>query len=165
MVFLAIAVVVVALLVLRSAIVIVPNDHAYITERMGVYSATLYPGLHFVMPLLDKVRFKHTVAEQSQEMSDVFETRDRQQVSLASAYRFRILDPQRASYGSADYTNFLREVVRTSQKRYVGGQTWDALRQDTRSLEAEVLRSVDEAAEPIGVKLFGYEVKDLQPQG
>jgi regulator of protease activity HflC (stomatin/prohibitin superfamily) len=165
MVFLAIAAVVILFLIIRFAIVVVPNGQAYVTERMGQYSETLSPGFHVVMPLLDTVRFKHRMTEQTAELSDVFETRDRRRASLTSAYLYRILDPQRASYGSVDYTNFLREVVRTSQKRYVAGQTWDALRQDARSLEADVQRSVDEASEAIGVKLSGYEVKDLQPQG
>jgi len=102
------------------------------------------------------------LGEQAQELSEIVETRDGKQASIASAYRFRIVDPQRASYGSVDYANFLKEVVRASQKRYVGGQTWDALRQDTRSLEADVQRNVDAASDPIGVKLSGYEVKDLQ---
>lgn len=164
MIILAIVAVVVLFFAFK-AIVVVPNDKAYITERMGVYSATLYPGFHVIMPLLDTIRFRHPMTVQAGELSDVFETQDRQRASLTSAYRYRILDPQRASYGSVDYTNFLREVIRTLQKRYVAGQTWDALRQDTRALEAEVQRSVDEASEPIGVKLLEYTVKDLQPQG
>ncbi|MDQ6802175.1 MAG: SPFH domain-containing protein [Acidobacteriota bacterium] len=165
MIFVAIAAIVILFFLLRAAIVIVPNDHAYITERMGVYSATLPPGFHVIMPLLDTIRFKHVMSEQTAELSDVIETQDRQRASLTSAYRYRILDPQRASYGSVDYANFLKEVVRTSQKRYVAGQTWDALRQDTRALEAEVQRGVDEASETIGVKLLEYTVRDLQLQG
>ncbi len=162
MLFVAIAVVLVVFFFLRFAIVIVPNDQVFVTERLGRYSATLHSGLHMVLPLLDQIRARHPMTVQAQEISDVFETRDRQQASLTAAYRFRILDPQRASYGSADYTNFLRELVRASQRRYVAAQTWDALREDRRSLEAEVLRSVDEASEAIGVKLLEYEVKDLQ---
>jgi regulator of protease activity HflC (stomatin/prohibitin superfamily) len=154
--------VVIVLFALKAAVV-VPNGHAYVIERMGLYVATLDPGLHFIVPLLDTIRFKHPTTEQTAELSDVFETQDRKQARLSSAYRYRIVDPQRASYGSVDYTNFLREVIRTSEKKYVGGQTWDALRQDTRSLEADLQRNVDEASEPIGVKLLGYEVKDLQP--
>ncbi len=161
MLFLAIAVVVLIFFLLRTAIVVVPNDQVYVTERMGQYCQTLHPGFHVIMPLLDKIRFKHPMMEQTGELSDVFETRDGQRASVTAAYRYRILDPQRASYGSVDYLSFLRELVRASQKRYVAGQTWDALRQDRRSLEAEVQRSVDEALEPIGVKLLGYEAKDL----
>jgi regulator of protease activity HflC (stomatin/prohibitin superfamily) len=164
MLFLVIAAVILVVFALK-AVVVVPNDKAYIVERMGVYVATLHPGFHVLMPLLDKIRYKHSTAVQTQELSEVVETRDRQQASVASTYRFRILDPQRASYGAADYASFLRELVRTSQKRYVAGQTWDALRQDSRSFEAEVQRAVDEAAESVGLKLVEYSVKDMQPQG
>lgn len=161
MLFVVIAAVIILVVALK-AVVVVPNEKAYIVERMGVYAATLQPGFHVLMPLLDTIRFKHSTAEQTGELSDVFETRDGKQAKLASAYRYRILDPQRASYATVDYTNFLKEVVRTSEKTYVARQTWDALRQDTRALEADVQRNVDAAAEPIGVKLSGYEVTDLQ---
>jgi len=103
MLFVAIAVVLVVFFLLRFAMVIVPNDQVFVTERLGRYSATLHPGLHMVLPLLDQIRARHPMTVQAQEISDVFETRDRQQASLTAAYRFRILDPQRASYGSADY--------------------------------------------------------------
>jgi regulator of protease activity HflC (stomatin/prohibitin superfamily) len=164
MLFLVIAAVIIVVFALK-AVVVVPKDHAYVIERMGQYVATLNPGFHVLVPLMDTIRFKYSTAIQSQELSDVLETSDRQGVSLASAYRFRVLDPQRAAYGVADHAESLRELVRTWQKRYVGGQTWDALHQDTRSLEAEVKRGVDEASDAFGIKMEDYNVKDLQFRG
>jgi len=164
MIVVAIVLVLAVFFVLRFAIVMVPKDHVYVTERMGQYVATLNPGFHFVMPLMDTVRFKYPTTVQTHELSDVLETRDGQRATLTSAYRFRVVDPKRASYEAADYASSLRELVRGSQKRYVAGQTWDALRQDTRSFEAEVKRVVDEVSESIGLKVDDYTVKDLQLQ-
>ena len=163
MVFLLVALVFIMVFALKG-VVVVPNDQAFIVERMGQYVATLHPGFHVLVPFVDAIRYKFSTAVQTQELSEVVETRDRHQASVASTYRFRILDPQRASYGASDYASFLQELVRTSQKRYVAGQTWDALRQDSRSFEAEVQRAVDEAAENVGLKLVEYSVKDMQPQ-
>ena len=162
---LALAIVAVILVfVALKAVVVVPKDTVFVTERMGQYAATLQPGFHFITPLVDTVRFKHPTTVQSQELSDVVETRDGRQATVASTYRFQILDAQRASYGAAEYASFLRDLVRVSQKRYAAGQTWDALREDTRSFEAEVQRAVDAGAEGVGLKLTEYAVKDIQPE-
>src|SRR6266550_5993703 len=104
----AIVLVVLLVIVLRFALVVVPKDHAYVIERMGQYVGTFNPGLHYVMPLMDAVRFKYPTSVQVQELSDVAETRDHQPVNLARTYRFRVIDPQRASYGTGDYASSLR---------------------------------------------------------
>jgi regulator of protease activity HflC (stomatin/prohibitin superfamily) len=146
-----------------KAVVIVPNNSAYVVERIGRYVHTLHPGFHVLAPLLDRVAFKHTLAMQTEELSDVYETMDRRSATLKSSVRFRILDAQRASYGAADYRDYLRSAVQTFQKKYVEGQKWESLREDTRSAESEILRDVDGLAETVGVKVLEYEVKDLQP--
>jgi regulator of protease activity HflC (stomatin/prohibitin superfamily) len=146
------------------AVVIVPNGSAYVIERLGRYRETLPAGFHLIMPIVDRIAFKHALARQTEELSDVYETKDRRRASLAAAFRFRVLDAQRASYGAADYLDSLRELVRTSQKRYVEGETWDSLREDSRSLEREVLRNVEAPAEAVGVIVLEYEVRDLQLQ-
>ena len=160
----AVAIVVVFILVVGAvrAVVIVPNGSAYVIEHLGRYRATLTAGFHIIMPIVDRIAFKHALGTQTEELSDVCETKDQHRASITAAIRFLVLDAQRASYGAADYLNFLRELVRTSQKRYVEGETWDSLRENSRSLEREVLRSVEAPAEAIGVKVLEYKVRDLQ---
>ncbi len=162
-----VAIVVVVLLVFGvvRAVVIVPNGSAYVIERLGRYRATLHAGFHIIMPIVERIAFKHALATQMEELSDIYETNDQHRVSLTAAFRFLVLDAQRASYGAADYLNFLRELVRTSQKRYVEGETWDSIREDRASLEREVLRKVEASAEAVGVKVLEYEVRDLQLHG
>jgi regulator of protease activity HflC (stomatin/prohibitin superfamily) len=159
-----VAIVVAFLLVYGAlkAVVIVPNGSAYVIERLGRYRATLPPGFNIIMPILDHIAYKHALTQQTEELSDVYETKDRRRATLAAAFQFRVLDAQRASYGTADYRDSLRVLMRTSQKHYVAGQTWDSLRQDSRSLESEVLRNADALAETIGVKVLEYTVRDLQ---
>lgn len=156
-------VVVVFLLVVGAvqAVVIVPRDSVYVIERLGRYQTTLPVGFNVIMPIVDRIAFKHTLALQTRELSDVYETKDQRRASLASVFRFRVLDAQRASYGAADYLASLLETVRASQKRYIAGETWDSLHESTRTLESEVMRNVDALAETVGVKVLEYEVRDL----
>jgi regulator of protease activity HflC (stomatin/prohibitin superfamily) len=115
------AIVVAFLLVygILKAVVIVPNGSAYVVERLGRYRQTQFAGLHVIMPILDRIAFKHALAPQTEQLSDVCETKDRRPARLEATFRFQVLDAQRASYGAADYLDFLRTLVRTSQKRYV----------------------------------------------
>lgn len=147
-----------------SAIVIVPKDFAYVVERLGRYHETLSVGFHVIMPIADRIKFKHSLAAQTEELSDVCETKDQYRASLTGAFRFRVLDAQRASYGAARYVDFLRELVRTAQKRYVEAQTWDSLREDRRSLTREVLRYVQAPAETVGVIVLEYDLQNLEPK-
>jgi regulator of protease activity HflC (stomatin/prohibitin superfamily) len=158
-----IVVVFVLVVLALRAVVIVPVGSTYVVERMGRYVGTLQPGFNVIMPILDRIAFKHPLAVQTQELSDHYETKDRRQVSLTSTFRYRVLDVQRASYGAADYLSSLRELMRTGQRRYIQDKTWDALREDTRSLEGDVMTYTDTAADALGVKVLEYQVKDLQP--
>ena len=144
-----------------KSVVIVPNGSAYIVERLGRYRRTLPPGLNFIVPIVDRVAFRHVLMPQTEELSDVYETKDRHRATLAASFRFQVLDAQRASYAAADYLDLVRHLMRTSQKRYVETQTWDALREDTRSLEREVLNYVLAPAEAVGVRVLEYQMRDL----
>jgi regulator of protease activity HflC (stomatin/prohibitin superfamily) len=145
-----------------KAVVIVPNGSAYVIERVGRYRRTLPPGLNFIMPIVDRIAFKHVLMPQTEELSDVYETKDQHRATLAASFRFQVLDAHLASYAAADYLDLVRHLMRTSQKRYVETQTWDALREDTRSLEREVLNYVLAPAEAVGVRVLEYQVRDLQ---
>jgi regulator of protease activity HflC (stomatin/prohibitin superfamily) len=100
-----VAVAVVLLLVFGAirAVVVVPGSSAYITERLGRYRGTLPPGFHLIVPIVDRIAFKHLLTLQTGELTDVYETDDRRRATLATTFRFRVLDAQRASYGAADF--------------------------------------------------------------
>ena len=117
-----------------------------------------------IMPIMDRIAFKHTLASQTEGLSEVYETKDRHRATVTSAVQFRVLDPQRASYGAANYLDSLRQLVRTSQKRYVESQIWDSLREDRRSLEEDVVRNAEGPADAFGVRVLKCEVQDLQLQ-
>jgi regulator of protease activity HflC (stomatin/prohibitin superfamily) len=157
----AIAVALVLIFAAVRAIRVVPNGSAYVVERLGRYRATLPAGFHVIAPIVDRVAFKHSTAPQTIELTDVCETKDHLRATLTAVLRFVVLDAQKASYASADYLDFLRALVRTSQKRYVETQTWESLREDRRSLQLEVMRGVEAAAETVGVKVLGYELRKL----
>ncbi len=158
--FLVFIVVVLAILGFRSRVV-VPPDSAYIVERLGRYQATLNPGVHFLAPFLDRIAFRHSLAERAEELSESYTTSDGKHMHLMSAFRSRVLDPRRASYETADSSHFLRELVRNAQKRLIEARTWQSLREERRSFQQDVLREVNAAAESVGVQVVHHEVRDL----
>lgn len=162
--FLIFVVAVLAIIGFRSRVV-VPPDSAYVVERLGRYRATLQPGTHFLAPFLDVIRFRHSLAERTEELAESYTTSDGQRIQMTSAFRSRVLDPRRASYETADYAQFVRELVRNAQKRLVEARTWQSLREERRSFQQEVLREVNAAAENAGVKVTEHEVRDLGRQG
>lgn len=146
------------------AVVIVPPGSAYVIERLGRYRGTLAAGFHMITPLVDRVAHRHSLALQTEELSDICTTKDHHRIRVAASFRFRVLDSQRAAYGSADYLQFIRELVRTVQNRFVDQVDWEFLRENSRSLEREVLHDLEAPAETVGVKVLGYEMRDLKLQ-
>lgn len=142
--------------------VIVPPDSAYVVERFGVYRETLNPGIHFVTPIVERIAFRHSLAEQEETLSQTYTTLDRQPIQMTSAFRFRIVDPQRASYATVDPLHFVRELVRNAQRRLIEERAWDSLREERRSFQQDVLREVSAAAENAGVKVTEHEVRELK---
>lgn len=151
-----------AFVVVPALVVIVPPGSAYVVERLGRYRGTLDPGFNMIVPLVDRVAHRHSLAQQTEELSELCTTKDQKRILVAASFRFRVLDSQRAAYGSADYRQFIRENVRMLQNRSVGSVDWDFLRENSRWLESEVLKDLGAPAETVGVAVLEYEVRSLE---
>jgi regulator of protease activity HflC (stomatin/prohibitin superfamily) len=149
---------------IAKAVVIVPDKYAYVVERMGRYDRTLSAGFHMITPIIDRIAFKHSLESQTEKLSDVYETKDGRKATVNSAFEFRVLDPQQASYGAANYLDSLRQLVRTSQTQYVASQSWDSLREDRTSFQDAIVRNAEAPAGTFGVRVLKHDVQEMELQ-
>jgi regulator of protease activity HflC (stomatin/prohibitin superfamily) len=153
---------VVAIQVVRS-IRIVPAQSAYIVERLGRYASSLEAGFHILVPFLDRVAYKHTLKEQAIDVpSQECFTADNVKVSIDGVLYLRVVDPKRSSYGVTDYRFASVCLAQTTIRAVVGKLELDRTFEERGSINAAVVRAVDEAAAPWGVKVTRYEIQNIK---
>ena len=142
-------------------IAVVPADSAYVVERLGRYRATLPPGLHFLVPFVDHIAHKFSLAPRDDEFSDVAITLDNISVSMKATVTWQITNAERAAYAVADLMNFVTSVVRNSERQWISERAWSDVRETTRDLQQAVLRSTEEPARTAGVKIVAFNVRQI----
>ena len=153
---------VVAIQLLRS-IRIVPAQSSYIVERLGRYASSLGAGFHVLVPFLDRVAYKHTLKEQAIDVpSQECFTMDNVKVSIDGVLYLKVVDPKRASYGVTDYRFACVCLAQTTIRAVVGKLELDRTFEERGSINAAVVRAVDEAASPWGVKVTRYEIQNIK---
>ncbi len=156
-------VIVVIIFVIRS-FKIVPQQHAWVVERLGKYHATLTPGLKLLVPFIDRVAYKHSLKEIPLDVpSQVCITRDNTQLQVDGILYFQVTDPMRASYGSSNYIVAVTQLAQTSLRSVIGKLELDKTFEERDIINAQVVQAIDEAALNWGVKVLRYEIKDLTP--
>src|SRR6195952_5314562 len=147
-----------------QTIKVVPQQHAWIVERLGKYHATLAPGLHFVMPLIDRIAYKHILKEIPLDVPpQVCITRDNTQLQVDGILYFQITDPMRASYGSSNYISAITQLAQTTLRSVIGKMELDKTFEERDHINTAIVNAIDESAANWGVKVLRYEIKDLTP--
>ena len=160
----AILVVVIAVIFITRSIKVVPQQNAWIVERLGKYNGTLAPGLNFLVPFIDKVAYKHSLKEIPMDVpSQICITRDNTQLEVDGILYFQVTDPMRASYGSSNYIVAVTQLAQTSLRSVIGKLELDKTFEEREIINAQVVNAIDEAALNWGVKVLRYEIKDLTP--
>jgi regulator of protease activity HflC (stomatin/prohibitin superfamily) len=155
--------VIAAIFVIRT-IKIVPQQHAWVVERLGKFDRTLPPGLQLVVPFVERVAYKHSLKEVPLDVpSQVCITRDNTQLQVDGIIYFQITDPMRASYGSSNYVFAITQLAQTLLRSVIGKMELDKTFEERDSINASVVNALDEAASNWGVKVLRYEIKDLTP--
>lgn len=155
---------VVAAIFITKSVKVVPQQHAWVVERLGKYSTTLTPGLSFLMPFVDKVAYKHLLKEVPLDIpSQVCITRDNTQLQVDGILYFQVTDAMRASYGSSNYIMAISQLAQTSLRSVIGKLELDKTFEERDIINAQVVQAIDEAALNWGVKVLRYEIKDLTP--
>ena len=160
----AIVVLVIAIIFISRTLKVVPQQHAWIIERLGKYHGTLTPGLNFLVPFVDRVAYKHVLKEIILDIpSQVCITRDNTQLQVDGILYFQVTDAMRASYGSSNYVLAISQLAQTSLRSVIGKLELDKTFEERDIINAQVVAAIDEAALNWGVKVLRYEIKDLTP--
>src|SRR5919108_1343693 len=158
---------VIALLILfivfKTAIV-APQQSAYVVERLGRYHATLNAGFHVLVPFVDAIRYRHSLKEEAIDIpAQVCITRDNVQVGVDGVLYLKVLNPERASYGIANYIFAITQLAQTTLRSEVGKIDLDRTFEERTTINLAVVGELDKASEPWGVKVLRYEIKNIQP--
>ena len=154
----------VAVVFIFKSIYQVPQQHAYIVERMGKYVRTLEPGLEFILPFIERVAYKHSLKEVPLDVpSQICITRDNTQLQVDGVLYFQVTDPVAASYGSSSYMMAITQLAQTSLRSVIGKLELDKTFEEREHINGKVIAALDEAALGWGVKVLRYEIKDLTP--
>jgi len=144
--------------------VIVPQQNVYIKERLGKYAGNLEAGFHFLVPFIDRVAYKQTLKE---EVIDVQPqgciTRDNVQVEVDGILYVRVLNPERASYGIHDYRFAAMQLAQANMRSEIGKMDLDTTFKEREKINDNVVKNVDEASDPWGIKVIRYEIKNIDP--
>jgi regulator of protease activity HflC (stomatin/prohibitin superfamily) len=162
--YVALIVFIVAMIFVIRAIKVVPQQNAWVKERLGKYAGTLTPGLNWLIPFVDRVAYKHSLKEIPLDVpSQVCITRDNTQLQVDGILYFQVTDPMRASYGSSNYIVAVTQLAQTSLRSVIGKLELDKTFEERDIINAQVVAAIDEAALNWGVKVLRYEIKDLTP--
>ena len=160
----AIVIFVIAVIFIARSVKVVPQQNAWVKERLGKYAGTLTPGLNFLVPFVDKVAYKHSLKEIPLDVpSQVCITRDNTQLQVDGILYFQVTDPMRASYGSSNYVTAITQLAQTTLRSVIGKLELDKTFEERDMINAQVVNAIDEAALNWGVKVLRYEIKDLTP--
>jgi regulator of protease activity HflC (stomatin/prohibitin superfamily) len=153
-----------AIVFVGKTINVVPQQHAWVVERLGKYHATLGPGLNIVVPFMDRIAYKHVLKEIPLDVPpQVCITRDNTQLQVDGILYFQVTDPMRASYGSSNYLAAITQLAQTTLRSVIGKMELDKTFEERDHINTAIVNAIDESAANWGVKVLRYEIKDLTP--
>jgi regulator of protease activity HflC (stomatin/prohibitin superfamily) len=162
LVFIALALLV--LIIVAKTAVVVPQQNAYVVERLGKYAGTLGPGFHILLPFFDVLRYKHSLKERAIDVPEqVCITRDNVQVAVDGVLYLKVMNAERASYGVADYLFAISQLAQTNLRSEIGKIDLDRTFEERTHINLQVVNELDKASEPWGIKVLRYEIKNITP--
>jgi regulator of protease activity HflC (stomatin/prohibitin superfamily) len=152
------------LIIIAKTAVVVPQQNAYVVERLGRYSGTLGAGFHVLWPFLDVIRYRHSLKEGAYDIpAQVCITRDNVQVGVDGVLYLKVLNAERASYGISDYLFAITQLAQTTLRSEIGKIDLDKTFEERTNINLSVVTELDKASEPWGVKVLRYEIKNITP--
>src|SRR5688572_7752253 len=155
---------VLVLIVIAKTAIVVPQQSAFVVERLGRYSGTLSAGFHVLLPFVDTIRYRHSLKEMAVDIpAQVCITRDNVQVGVDGVLYLKVLNPERASYGISDYMFAISQLAQTTLRSEVGKIDLDKTFEERTNINTSVVSELDKASESWGVKVLRYEIKNITP--
>jgi regulator of protease activity HflC (stomatin/prohibitin superfamily) len=160
----ALAIAIFAIIMVSRIARVVPQQQAWIVERLGRYNRTLQAGFHILWPFFDSIRYKHSLKESAVDVPEqLCITKDNVQVGVDGVLYFKVLDPERASYGISDYNYAISQLAQTNLRSEIGKIELDKTFEERTNINLMVVTEVDKASEAWGVKVLRYEIKNIVP--
>ena len=155
---------IVVLIIVAKTAVVVPQQNAYVVERLGRFSGTLGAGFHVLLPFVDVIRYRLSLKEAAYDIpAQVCITRDNVQVGVDGVLYLKVLNAERASYGIADYLFAITQLAQTTLRSEIGKIDLDKTFEERTNINLSVVTELDKASEPWGVKVLRYEIKNITP--
>src|ERR671916_2050743 len=162
--FVIILLAIIVVIVIAKTAIVVPQQSAYVVERLGRYSGTISAGFHVLLPFVDVIRYKHSLKESAIDIpAQVCITRDNVQVQVDGVLYLKVLNPERASYGISDYLFAISQLAQTTLRSEVGKIDLDRTFEERTNINMSVVSELDKASEAWGVKVLRYEIKNITP--
>jgi len=152
------------IIVIAKTAVVVPQQSAYVVERLGRFSGVLSAGFHLLIPFFDVIRYKHSLKEIALDIpAQVCITRDNVQVGVDGILYLKVLNPERASYGISDFGFAITQLAQTTLRSEVGKIDLDRTFEERMNINQSIVAELDKASEAWGVKVLRYEIKNITP--
>jgi len=155
---------VVAVIIIVTGVRIVPQQSAYVVERLGKFHVVLHAGVTYIFPFMDRVAYKHTLKEQTIDIPEqVCITRDNVQVGVDGVVFIQVFDPQMASYGISNYLFSITQLAQTTMRSEVGKIDLDKTFEERSTINSSIVTAINDASRTWGVKILRYEIKNIVP--
>jgi regulator of protease activity HflC (stomatin/prohibitin superfamily) len=143
---------------------IVPQQFAFVVERLGRFHAVLEPGLNLIIPFLDRVAYQHSLKEVPLDVPEqVCITKDNTQLAVDGILYYQVTDPRLASYGSANYIAAISQLAQTTLRSVIGKMELDKSFESREDINRHIVAELDEAGRNWGIKVLRYEIKSITP--
>ena len=162
--YVSMAVAIVVVFILAKTAIVVPQQNAYVVERLGKFSKILRAGFHILIPFIERIAYRHTLKEHAVDIPEqVCITNDNVQVGVDGVLYMQVLDAGRASYGIGDYMFAISQLAQTTLRSEIGKIDLDRTFEERSAINANIVRELDKASDPWGVKVLRYEIKNINP--
>jgi regulator of protease activity HflC (stomatin/prohibitin superfamily) len=158
------AIVALVVLIIARTATIVPQQSAFVVENLGKYSRTLQAGFHILIPFVERIAYRHTLKEQAIDVPEqICITKDNVQVGVDAVLYLQVLNPDRASYGIANYLFAISQLAQTTLRSEIGKLDLDRTFEERAMINANVVSELDKASDAWGVKVLRYEIRNINP--
>lgn len=162
--YVSMAVAIVVVFIVAKTAIVVPQQNAYVVERLGKFSKILRAGFHILIPFIERIAYRHTLKEHAIDIPEqVCITNDNVQVGVDGVLYMQVLDAGRASYGIGDYMFAISQLAQTTLRSEIGKIDLDRTFEERSAINANIVRELDKASDPWGVKVLRYEIKNINP--
>ncbi|MBN2478783.1 MAG: paraslipin, partial [Parachlamydiales bacterium] len=162
--FISIFLVILIIITIIKTAIIIPQMTVFVIEKLGKYNRTLSAGFHILVPFIEKIAYKHSLKEKTINVPEqICITKDNIPVAVDGFLYLQIVDPKKASYGINDYLYATTQLTQTTMRSIIGKLDLDQTFEERENINYQILRAIEIAAEPWGVKVNRYEIKDIKP--